>query len=183
MPAWVVPTARAIPWAPTVGVAACLAAVTAFAAPTGSWPVGVLEVAAAALAAAAVAGLRDPAAALLAAVPTSPARRRARRQALLVPVVLGVWLATVGAAHVWEPAIGWPVGPPAALIATGLAVAAWAPERIAVGAGGAAPLVWFVAAWAGGLDGVLGEVLLAWQHHPWLVTAAALTALLMGRNR
>ena len=45
----------------------------------GSWPVGLLGIAAAALAAAVVAGLRDPAAALLAAVPTSAAVRRARR--------------------------------------------------------------------------------------------------------
>jgi hypothetical protein len=73
MPAWVVPTARAIPWAPTAGVAACLVAVTAAAASSGTWPVGILDVAAAALAAAAAAGLRDPAAALLTAVLAAPA--------------------------------------------------------------------------------------------------------------
>jgi hypothetical protein len=183
IPAWVVPTARAVPWAPIAGVAACLVAVTAVAAAAGTWPDEALDVAAAALAAAAVAGLRDPAAALLAAVPTSPARRRARRLALLVPVMLAVWLASLWTTRLWEPAIGWPLGPLAALVSTGLAVAAWAPERIAVEAGVAAPLVWFAAAWAGPVDGAPAEWLFAWQHHPWLVTAAALAALLMRRHR
>jgi hypothetical protein len=183
MPAWVAPTARAIPWAPLVGVAACLAVMTAVAAHTRTWPVGVLGIASAALAAALVAGLRDPAAALLAAVPTSPARRRARRQALLLPAGLGVWLLSVWAARQWEPAVGWPLGQLAALTATGFAVAAWAPDRIALEAGVAAPLLWYAAARAGGLDRGPADLLFAWHHHPWIVTAAALTALLTGRNR
>jgi hypothetical protein len=182
-PAWVVPTARAIAWEPTAGVATCLALVTAVAALSGTWPVGVLGIAAAALAAALVAGMRDPAAALLAAVPTSAARRRARRQALLVPVGLALWLACVGTARQWEPGVGWPLGTVTALGATGFAVVAWAPDRIALEAGVATPLVWYAAARAGGLDQGPAGLLFAWQHHPWIVTTAALTALLMGRNR
>lgn len=182
-PAWVVPTARAIPWTPLAGVAACLAATTAVAVHTGTWPLGILGIASAALAAALVAGLRDPAAALLAAVPTSPARRRARRQALLLPAGLAVWLLSVWAARQWEPAVGWPLGPLAALTATGFAVAAWVPDRISLEAGVAAPLLWYAAARAGDVGRNPTEQFVAWQHSPWIVTTAALTALLIRRDR
>jgi hypothetical protein len=183
MPAWVVPTARAIPWTPLMVVAACLAVITAVAAHAGMWPVVVLGIASAALAAALVAGLRDPAAALLSAVPTSPARRRARRQALLLPAGLVVWLLSVWAARQWESAVGWPIGQLAALTATGFAVAAWAPARISLEAGVAAPLLWYAAARAGGLGPDPAELPLAWLHHPWIVTTAALAALLIRRER
>lgn len=182
-PAWVVPTARAIAWEPTAAVGACLVLVTAVAARSGTWPVGVLGVTAAALAAAMVAGLRDPAAALLAAVPTSAARRRGRRLALLVPAGAALWSAYVAAAQQSQPTVGWPLGTVTALSATGFAVAAWAPDRIAVGAGVAAPLLWYSVAQAGVPDRGPAEVLFAWQHHPWLVTTAALTVLSMRRNR
>lgn len=182
-PAWLVPTVRAVPWQPLAGVAACVAVVTVVAAWADTWPVGVLGLLAAALAAGVVAGLRDPAAALLAAVPTSAARRRARRLVLLVPLGLGVWLASVVAARHWEPGLGWPIGTVAALTATGLAVATWAPEPVALQAGVAAPVLWYAVGWGGGLHGSAAEVLLAWQHHPWLVTGVATTALLLGRNR
>jgi hypothetical protein len=166
------------------GVAACLVAMSAAAAISGTWPARLSGIAAAALAAALVAGLRDPAAALVAAVPTSPARRRARREALLVPAGLALWLGTLAAAGVWDPGVGRPLGPVVALSATGLAVAVWAPRRIALEAGVATPLLWFVTAGAAGeLDTGLREALVAWQDHPWIVTAAASAALLMGRNR
>jgi hypothetical protein len=184
IPAWVVPTARTIPWAPMAGVAACLVAMSAVAAVSGAWPARLSGVAAAGLAAALVAGLRDPAAALVAAVATSPARRRARREALLVTAGLALWLGALASARLWDAGVGWPLGPLAALTSTGLAVAVWAPERIAVEAGVAAPLLWFaVSAATGELDADLLEGLVGWQHHPWTVTAAASTALLMRRNR
>ncbi len=136
------------------------------------------------LSAALVAGLRDPAAALLAAMPTSSARRRARRLGLLVPAGLALWLAYIWVSNQADPAVGWPVGPAIALTATGLAVAVWAPERIRVEAGVAAPLLWYAVARAGAeLDGIAGEVVAGWQQHPWIVTAAACVALVLGRNR
>jgi len=166
------------------GVAVALAGVSVLAGVLGSWPVSLLGIVAAALAAAVVAGLRDPAAALLAAVPTSEAVRRARRVGLLVPVALLVWLAYLSAGHQLLAAPGWPMGMLTALTATGLAVAGWAPTRVAVTAGVVVPLLWVAAARAShGLDASVAEVLLAWQHHPWIVTAAAVAALLMGRNR
>ncbi|GAA4409661.1 hypothetical protein GCM10023168_28590 [Fodinibacter luteus] len=183
-PAWLAPTARAVPWQPLAGVAACLTVVCAFALTQGHWPWGVLDVAAAGLAAAVVAGLRDPAANLLSAVPTSAARRRARRQVLLVPAAVGLWLAYLAVGHVVAPGMGWPVGPAVALTATGLAVVAWAPDRIAVEAGVATPLIWVALARTGVvIDDQYSQVVFAFQHHPWIVTAAAAAALLMGRNR
>ena len=131
-----------------------------------------------------VAGLRDPAAELLAAVPTSAATRRTRRQALLVPTGLVLWLGYLGAAHLWAPEMAWPIGPAVALMATGCAVAVWAPQRLAVEAGVAAPLVWVaLARVAVALDQEYAQVLFAFQHHPWIVTTAAVAALLMGRKR
>ena len=183
-PAWLIPTARSTSWQPMAGVAVVLTGLSALAVGVGRWPDSLLGVVAAALAAAVVAGLRDPAAALLAAVPTSAAVRRARRIALLAPVALLVWLAYLSAGHELLAAQGWPMGALAALTATGLAVATWAPARVAVSAGVVVPLLWVVAARAShGLDASVAEVLLAWKHHPWIVTAAAVAALLMGRNR
>lgn len=183
-PSWLAPTARAVPWQPLAGVAMCLAVVCTLALARGSWPRGVLDVAAAGLAAAVVAGLRDPAADLLSAVPTSATRRRARRELLLVPAGVGLWLAYLTVGHVVTPGLAWPVGPAVALIVTGLAVVAWAPERVAVEAGVVAPLLWVALARAGVvLDEQYSEVVFAFQHHPWIVTAAAAAALLMGRNR
>jgi hypothetical protein len=157
---------------------------TAAGADTGNWPVGLLGPAAAATAAAVVAGLYDPAANLLASVPTSAARRRVRREILLLPAGMLVWLGYVGVGRALTPGLGWPVGELAALTASGQAIAVWAPVRDAVAAGVVAPLLWFAASWAGrGLDAGYAEVLFAWQHHPWTVTVAAAWALLLGRNR
>ncbi|HSO65461.1 MAG TPA: hypothetical protein VLQ78_10205 [Ornithinibacter sp.] len=182
--AWLAPTARAVPWQPLAGVAACLVVVCALAAALDSWPVGVLDVAAAGLAAAVVAGLRDTAEDLLSAMPTSAATRRTRRQVLLVPAGLAVWLAYLGAGHLWAPELGWPIGAFVALVATGSAVAVWAPRRVAVEAGVAAPLLWLALARVGtALDPQYAHVVFAFEHHPWIVTAAAVTATLMGRNR
>ncbi len=135
MTAWVWPTARAISWAPLAGVAACLAAVTVLADP---WPASAVGVAAAALASAQVAGLHDPAAALLSASPTSAAVRRVRRLVMLVPAALGVWLATADG----------PVAGLLALTAVGVAVSAWAGVPLGV----AVPLAWAILAWAAGFD-------------------------------
>jgi hypothetical protein len=183
-PAWVAPTVRATPWLPLGAAGACLAAVSALGLWTGRWPADLLGVAAAAVASALVAGLRDPAADLLAAVPTSAAVRRARRLVLLVPVGTAVWLAYLAAGQRLVPDLGWPVGPLAALTSVGLAVAVWAPARLAVAAGAGVPVAWIAAAWAGsGLGEDVGTVLLVWQHHPWMVTFAAVAALVMGRDR
>ena len=184
VPDWLVPTARAVPWQPLAAVVTCLVGVCLLAVSFDSWPVGVLDVAAAGLAASVVAGLRDPAADLLAAVPTPAVVRRSRRLLLLVPAGLLAWLAYLAVGHVWAPEIGWPVGAAVALTATGCAVATWAPDRVAVEAGVAAPLLWLAVARAATLlDEQAAEVLVAFQHHPVIVTAVALAAMLMGRNR
>jgi hypothetical protein len=184
--AWLAPTARATFWQPLAVVAASLAALCLVAANAEVWPVRVLGIAAAALATALVAGLRDPAADLLSAMPTSAARRRVRRLALLVPCGLAVWLMLVSAGHLSSaaPGLGWPFGSLVALTATGLAVAVWAPERFGVEAGVAVPMLWYAVAWAGGsTDARYAEVVFAWQHHSWMVTAVAVVALVVGRHR
>jgi hypothetical protein len=181
---WLVPTFRATSWRPLVGVAVALAAAGGLVLAFERATVSLLGIGAAALSAALVAGLRDPAAALLAAMPTSNAHRRARRLVLLVPAGLALWLAYVWVSNLADPAVGWPVGPAIALSATGLGVATWAPERIRVEVGVAAPLLWYaVARTTAEVDGIAGDVLAGWHQHPWLVTAAAGAALVIGRNR
>lgn len=135
MTAWVWPTARSISWAPLAVVTACLAAVSVA---VDRWPVGLLGFAAAAVAGAQVAGLRDPAATLLSALPTSAGVRRARRLGMLVPAAVAVWLATV-------------TGPVAGLL---VLTAAGVGVQVRAGAalGVAVPLAWVVLAWAGGFD-------------------------------
>ena len=127
MTAWLVPTARATAWQPMAAVGVFLGVVSALAAHTGRWPISLLGVAAAAVAAAVVVGLRDRAANLLAAVPTSAEVRRTRRLMLLVPVGIAVWLAYLWPAQALVPWLGWPVGPVLALISTAVAVAAIGP--------------------------------------------------------
>lgn len=186
MPAWLLPTVRATPWGPLVGVTAALAVTATLSTYGGRWSPGLVGIAAAALAAALVAGLHDPAAALLSAVPTSAAVRRARRLMLLLPAGLATWLAYEWAGQRLDPAAGWSLGALAALTATGLAVAVWAAPGTGTGiaAGVAAPMIWLGATRAGGsTDGVAAEVLFAWQHHAWAVTAAAGVAFCLGRNR
>ncbi|MFC7492797.1 MULTISPECIES: hypothetical protein [unclassified Nocardioides] len=160
MSAWLWPTIRSISWVPLAGVTACLAALAALAEYAGAWPASMTGLAAAAVAGAIVAGMRDPAAALLSAVPTSVAVRRARRIALLVPAGLGVWLALVGGSLLGL----------LALTAAGLAVSVWASVPLGV----AVPLLWVIVARAVEHD---------WDLRPELVTVAAGAALWMGRDR
>ena len=86
MPAWIVPTARATTWGPLLVSGGCLLVISVVFLSLSRWPLDLLWLGAAVLAAGLVAGLHDPAAALLAASPTSPARRRAHRISLLANV-------------------------------------------------------------------------------------------------
>ena len=57
----------------------------------------------------------------------------------------GCGSAYLTAGNLVSPDLGWPLGPAVALVATGCAVAAWMPDRLAVEAGVAAPLLWTAA--------------------------------------
>jgi hypothetical protein len=139
MPPWMRPTVRAISWAPLAGVAACLALMTSLPAYDDIvLPASLTGIAASAVAASVVAGTQDPAAALLAAVPTPAAVRLARRLLLLVPTGAGVWALTVGGTL---PGL-------LALTGVGLAVSL----RAGVPLGVVAPLAWTALAWAAGFD-------------------------------
>jgi hypothetical protein len=135
MAAWWWPTVRSISWVPLAGVSAFLGVLALW---LNSWPEDLVGMAAGAVAAAVVAGLHDPAAALLSAMPTSAAVRRARRLALIVPVAFAVWIATADG-----PVVGLLV-----LAAAGVAVSV----RAGVSLGAAVPLVWVIFAWAADIN-------------------------------
>lgn len=183
MTAWVVPTARAVGWLPLAAVGLLLVGTSALTAYADRWPIGMLGIAAGAIAAATVAGLQDPAAGLMSALPTSSVMRRVQRLALLVPAALAVWAGYLWPAQTVAPPPGWPFAPFLALLASGLAVAAWAPPTWGVSAGVALPLLWAAIGRTGGrLDTQLSDVLLPWQHHPWLVITAAVAALVWRKS-
>lgn len=135
MAAWWWPTVRSISWAPLAGVSACLGVLALW---LNTWHEDLVGMAAGTVAAAVVAGLHDPAAALLSAVPTSAAVRRARRLVLIAPVPLAVWIATVDGS-----VLGLLV-----LAAAGVAVSV----RAGVPLGAAVPLVWVLFAWAADIN-------------------------------
>lgn len=182
---WAVPTVRATPVTPLFAATAVFLVVGALVELSGA-PVGrLLALAAAGAAAALVAGLHDPAAALLEAMPTSAARRRAHRLALLVPLAAALWLGLLATAHLADDwTSGWPLGPVTALAAVGVAVAVWAPPGSQAMWGAAAPMAWFALAQVAGTPSGWSEDALAlWQTHPWTVTAAAVAAITLGARR
>ena len=173
-----VPTARAIRWVPAGALAGLLVVAAALARSAERPADVVLAIAAAALAATVVAGLHDPAADLLAAVPVSGMQRRVLRVALVGVPALAVWwvLDSLTTARVSGP------GPLLALTACGVAVAVWAPSRRAVLLGASAPVVLFVLHQATP-PGTVSDVLAWWLTHPWWVLAAATLLCVMGRRR
>jgi hypothetical protein len=182
-------TARAISWTALSGAVVLLLAVGTVVVLSGAPMDPLLALAAATVAAGALAGLHDPAAALLAAVPTSAGRRRAHRLALLVPVAAVAWAGLLAAARLddgWSA--GWPVGPLVALLMTGIAVATWAPQGWAVTAAVALPPAWAVIdRLLGRSDGVGGWfaewVLSVWALHPWAVVVPAGALAVAGWRR
>lgn len=185
-PAWVRPTVRATPLAPLAVAAGSFLLIGALVRLADGSSGPFLPLAAAGMAAALVAGLHDPAASLLAAVPASPARRRAHRLAVLLPVGLLLWTWTLVAAHLAAPSggTGWPFGPVTALAATGLAVAVWAPPDARAGWGAGAVMLWFaLSRIIGDVDGAAGTLIWAWETDSWVVVAAALAAIAAGGRR
>jgi hypothetical protein len=172
------PTALAMPWSPVVAVAA--------AGLVAAWVSGTLSdrttalpvVIAGALAAAAVATLRDPADELLRPLPTSVLARRLMRTALVTlvvgPATLGVATLTPGPGAV--PAT-------LALGLTGLAAATWLPAGMVLAAA-AVPACWVMVGLAvGDRLGPLGDAAAWWSTHPWPVAAVCVIAAVAGRNR
>jgi hypothetical protein len=182
-------TARAVSWTALGGAVVLLLAVGTVVVLSGAPTDPLLALAAATVAAGALAGLHDPAAALLSAVPTSAGRRRVHRLALLVPVAAVAWTGLLAAARLddgWSA--GWPMGPLVALLVTGIAVATWAPEGWAVPAAVAVPPAWAVLdRLLGQSDGIGGwfadDVLSVWVVHPWAVVVLAGAAAVVGWRR
>ena len=171
------PTARAIRWAPSASLAAVLVAAGVLARSADRPADTVLVIAAAGLAATVVAGLHDPAAALLSAVPVPLMQRRALRLVLLGLPALAVWwlldtLTTAGSGP----------GPLVALTACGVAVAVWAPPRRAVLLGASTPVALF-ALHQVGLPGRASDVVAWWLTDPWWVLVGAVLLCVAGRRR
>lgn len=184
--AWVLPTARATAWSPLAVVVSAVLLLGAVVQLAGGSTSTLLDLSTALAAAAVAAGLRDPARALLASVPTSPFRRRAHRLAVLVPASVGTWCLLTGLARLTDPEWngGLTVAPLVALTATAVAVVTWTPERWLLLAGASAPLAWFAADHVlRGHTGPLTDLASAWHTHPWMTTAVAVTAAALGRKR
>lgn len=183
-------TGRATPWTPLLASAGALAVLGTAVTASGERPSQLYALGAATVAAGALAGLQDPAASLLEAVPVSAARRRGQRAVLLAPVAMSLWALLLAAASRPSGADSrWPIGPVAALLLSGLAVATWAPRAWAVAAAAGTPLAWFVLdRFVGQTDGLVGSAvsawtLSAWSLHPWGVAATAGAAVLAGWRR
>lgn len=182
------PTALAMPWSPVAVVALAGLVVAWLAGSLSDRATALPFVVAGALAAAAVAGLRDTADELLRPLPTSVLSRRLLRAVLLAlvvgPAALGVALLTPGPGAV--PAT-------LALGLTGLAAATWLPARGATGNGvlgngvlaaAAVPAGWVTAGLAlGDRLGPLGDAAGWWSTQPWPVAAVAALAVAAGRSR
>ncbi|MET1058534.1 MAG: hypothetical protein ABWX84_02990 [Nocardioides sp.] len=174
------PTTRAITWAPLVAVGGLLLALGTVLRLLDGPPGPVLVLGAAAMAAALVFSLRDPAAPLLAAVPTPLIVRRVLRLALVGAVALPLW----GLVATMLPGDGLALAPGLALTATGVAVATWLPIDRDVSVAAAVPLFWASATeLLGGVGGVAGDALARWATDPWWVVAVAGLLVALGRHR
>ena len=197
------PTALAMPWSPVLVVALVGLAVAWLTGSLSDRPTALPLVVAGALAAAAVAGLRDAADELLRPLPTSVLSRRLLRAGLLAlvvgPAALGVASLTPGPGAVpATPALGL----------TGLAAATWLPAPRALGNGAlgngalanralangtlgngvlvaaAVPAGWVAAGLAlGDRLGPLGDAAGWWSTQPWPVAAVGALAVAAGRSR
>jgi hypothetical protein len=174
------PTVRAVAWSPLLVVVGMLLALGTALRLLDSPPGPVLALGAAAMAAVLVFSLRDPAAALLAAVPISRFQRRALRLALVGTVALPLWLLLADVL----PGDGAALGPLLALTASGVAVATWLPVDRDTSVAAAVPLLWASAAQLlGDAVGPASDVLTWWVTDPWWVVAAAVVLVALGRHR
>lgn len=173
------PTSRAVRWLPLVGLGGVLLAAAAVSDAANGPVETVLLVATAALAGGAVAALHDPAATLLAAVPTSVMQRRALRLLLVGVPVLALWWSVAGLTSGADAA---GLGRLLALTSAGLAVAVsvW-PHARGVLVGASAPLVWFGLDHMAVLDGLAADAAGWWRTDPWAVVAAALLVCALRR--
>jgi hypothetical protein len=173
------PTARAIRWVPAGSLAGLLVAAAVLAGSADRPADVLLAIAAAGLAATVVAGLHDPAAALLAAVPVSAMQRRVLRLALVGAPALAVWglLDSLSSAAPSGP------GRLLALTATGVAVAVWAPPRHAVRLGASTPVVLVTLQQVVPSGTAVAEVVAWWLTDTWWVLAVATVLCIAGRRR
>ena len=174
------PTARATAWTPLIALSVGLLLVAGVFRLRDTPSETVVVMGAAGLAAALVLAVRDPADALLAALPVSRLTRRLLRLALVTLVAAPIWLAFT----LLLPGGERGLAPLVALTASGVAVATWLPVERDVLPAAALPLVWATAAeLLGGLGGFVGDLADLWVRHPWPVALVALVLVVIGRHR
>ena len=171
------PTVRTMRWWPLAAVTVPVTGLVLLARSEGRPAVPVLVLAAAAVASLSVGALRDDAATTLEALPTSLARRRVLRLALVGAPVLLVWWSLVALGDSTRPGVAALL----ALTSSGVAVAVWAPARPSVRAGAAVPVLWFAADRL--VTGWAGDLLAWWRTDPWPVLAVAFVAIVLGSRR
>jgi hypothetical protein len=174
------PTARALAWTPLLAATGVLLALASLLRALDAPSPVVVSLGVGVMAAAVVDALRDPAAALLAAVPVSLAVRRALRLGLAAAVAVPLWL-LVG----WVlPGRGLALAPLLALVAAGVAVATWLPDGRAVRLAAGVPLLWVVLSEVlAGFDGPVLTAARLWSDHPVVVAGTASLVVLLGRHR
>ncbi len=176
----VIPTARAVSWTPLVAATAGLLALALIVRSQQAVSPEILSLGVGATAAAIVYALRDPAAALLAAVPVSNLGRGLLRLGLAAAVALPLWLLVTAVL----PGARTEVASLAALVAAGLAISSWLPEGRGVTLAAGAPLLWVAAGELfSDLDGPVHTVLRAWSSHPIPVAVIGLLLFMLGGRR
>ena len=174
------PTARATAWSPLVALALSLLLLAGLFRLRDTSSDTLVLMGAAAVAAALVLAVRDPADGLLAAVPVSRLTRRLLRVGLLAAVAVPLWLGVT----LLLPGAGSGLAPLVALAASGFAVATWLPGDRSVLPAATVPLVWAVAdQLLGAREGLLGDVTGVWVSHPWPVAGVAVLLVAVGRHR
>ena len=174
------PTARVVAWTPVLGVAGGLIVVGLLFRSLEAVSATVFGMGAAAIAATVVFSLRDPAAAVLAAVPVSRLTRRLLRLAIVGVVVAPVWLLLA----LTLTGTGTGPAPVLALTSAGMAAATWLPPDGDIAVAAAVPLLWVTLSEILGLgfrslDGTVD----LWSTHPWSVVAGCVGLVILGRHR
>lgn len=178
-PAWMRPTARAIRWLPLAG-AMVLAVVVGglfFLEDAGAIPVPITWLGLGGLGASVALMLDDPAAALVAPLPTSTGRRVVQRLALVVPATVLIWLLLAGlGAVVFDESPSGSVGGLLALVGIAVAVTSWRmadDPATATTIGAIAPIALVATGLFGLRTGFARTLTESWSTHPWVVVVAS----------
>jgi hypothetical protein len=166
-------------WTPVVALGATLLLVAGLFRVRDASSSTVLAMGAAAVAAAFVAALRDPAAAMLAPLPVARLTRRLLRLVETAAFAVPIWLVVA----LVLPGDGTGLAPLLALTSAGVAAATWLPVDRDVMPAVVVPLLWATVSELFGDVAGVGGALDLWSEHPWPVFAAGASLIVLGRHR